>query len=137
MLGDKIGTFQGKVTGQRVLPPEGEHPKFETTAELSGTILGVAARIIGTYWSVVQSDGTLYGENPGQSVTITEDGAQGLFWASGVGKFTGQGTAVSFRGVLYYRGASGPLARLNGLAVVYEWDVDEHGQGQLSLWEWK
>ena len=137
MLGDKIGAFQGKVTVQRVLPSEGEGPKFETTAEISGTILGIAARMIATYWSVVRPDGSLYGECPGQSVTITQDGDMGTFRGAGAGRFTGQGSAVSFRGALYYQGASGKLARLNGVAVVYEWDVDEHGNCQFGLWEWK
>ena len=137
MLGDKIGLFEGKITGQRILPSEGEGPKFETTAEISGTILGVAARMIATYWSLVRPDGSLYGECPGQSVTITQDGDMGTFRAAGAGRFTGQGSAVSFRGALYYQGASGKLTRLNGLAVVYEWDVDEHGSCQFGLWEWR
>jgi len=137
MLGDKVGAFQGKVTVQRALPSEGEGPRFETTTELSGTILGIAAHMIGTYWSVVRPDGTLYGECPGQSVTITQDRDMGTFRATGAGRFTGQGAAVSFRGALYYEGASGKLARLNGVAIVYEWDVDENGQGQFGLWEWK
>lgn len=71
MLGDKIGTFQGEITLQQALPSEGGVPRFETTTELSGTILGIAARMLGTYWSVVRPDGTLYGECPGQCVTIT------------------------------------------------------------------
>jgi hypothetical protein len=29
------------------------------------------------------------------------------------------------------------LAPLNGMAVLYEWDVDEHGNAQTPLWEWK
>jgi hypothetical protein len=74
MLGEKIGAFQGKITVQRVLPSEGQGPKFETTAEASGTILGIAARVIATYWSVVLPDGSLYGETSGPCPTITQDG---------------------------------------------------------------
>jgi hypothetical protein len=136
MLGEKIATFQGKITGQRVLPSEGP-PKFETTAEASGTILGVAARVIATYWSVMLPDGSLYGETSGPCPTITQDGDVGCYRGSGAGRITGQGSAVSFRGAIYYQGASGKLAPLNGLALVHEWDVDEHGNGQFSLWEWK
>jgi hypothetical protein len=137
MLGEKIGAFEGKITGQRVLPPEGECPKFEATAEISGTILNSTARMIATYWSLVRPDGSLYGECPGQSVTITQDGDMGRFMGTGAGRFTGQGSAVSFRGAIYYQGATGKLARLNGLAIVYEWDVDQHGNCQFHLWEWK
>lgn len=137
MLGEKIGEFRAKVTVQRALPAEGTSPKFETTADGNGTIVGVPARLIGTYWSTVMPDGTLYGECPSQSATITQDGDTGVFRASGAGRFTGPGGAVSFRGALYYQGASGKLARLNGMAVVYEWDVDADGNARFSLWEWK
>ncbi len=43
MLGEKIGEFRGKNIGQRLLPSEGPSPRFEVTAEVSGTILGIAA----------------------------------------------------------------------------------------------
>ena len=79
MLGEKVGEFQGKITGQRVLPPEGARPKFETTVEIRGTILGVASTLVATYWSVLRLDGRLYGENPGQGVLVTGDGDMALF----------------------------------------------------------
>lgn len=136
MLGDKIGAFQGKILGQRVLPSEGL-PKFETTAEGTGTILGVPARVMATYWSAMQPDGSLYGETVGPCPTITENGNTAAYRGSGVGRFTGRGSAVSFRGAVFFRGGTGKLASLNGLAIVFEWDVDEHGNGQFNLWEWK
>src|SRR5690349_8789616 len=52
MLGEQIGVFEGKITAQRVLPSDAG-PKLETTAEASGKILGVAARVIATYWTVM------------------------------------------------------------------------------------
>ena len=116
MLGEKIGEFRGKVTGQRMLPSDGL-PKFETTAEGAGTIIGIPARVMATYWSAMQPDGSLYGETVGPSPTITKDG--------------------DMRGAVFYQGATGKLSRLNGLALVFEWDVDEHGHGVLGLWEWK
>jgi hypothetical protein len=136
MLGEKIGSFQGKVTGQRVLPPEGGRAKFETSVEITGTILGVANRGIGTYWSMVMPDGSLYGENPWQGVTMTSDSDTAIFAATGVGRFKAEG-GVSFRGAAYYQGATGKLAPLNGRALVYEWEVDGSGNAQLDLWEWK
>jgi hypothetical protein len=136
MLGEKIGDFQSRITGQRALPADGTRPKFETTADGHGQILGVPARIIATYWSVVLPDGTLYGECPGQAVTMTQDGDTAVFRAGGAGRF-GPGGAVSFRGAVYYQGATGKLARLNGMAAVYEWDVAADGSARFSLWEWK
>jgi len=137
MLGEKLGEFRGKVTGQRVLPPDGSGPKVETSFEISGTILGVEATMMGTYWSIVRPDGTLYGECPKQGIIMTRDGDMGTWTGTGVGRFTGHGSAVSFRGVVYFQTASQKLARLNGVAVLYEWEVDEHGNAHTPFWEWK
>jgi hypothetical protein len=64
MLGEKLGEFQGKVTGQRIRPAEGANPKTETSFEISGTLLGIDATMMGTYWTTVRSDGLLYGRVP-------------------------------------------------------------------------
>jgi hypothetical protein len=119
-----------------MLPPEGSRPKFETSVEIRGTILGVASTLVATYWSVLRPDGRLYGENPGQGVLMTGDGDTALFRGAGLGRFTGSGSAVSFRGAVYWETTSQKLARLNQAAHVFEWDVDEHGEAQFTLWEW-
>jgi len=136
MLGEKVGEFRGKITGQRMLPPEGSRPKFETSVEIRGTILGIASTLVGTYWSVLRPDGKLYGENPGQGVLLTGDGDMALFRATGLGRFTGSGSAVSFRGAAYWETTSQKLARLNQAAHVFEWEVDENGEARFTLWEW-
>jgi hypothetical protein len=137
MLGDKLGELQGKVTGQRILPAEGGRPKVETSFEISGTVLGVETTMMGTYWSTVRSDGLLYGECPMQGALVTRDGAVGTWTAAGVGRFTGQGSAVSFRGAIYFQTVPPPLARLAQVAVLYEWDIDAQGNARTPLWEWK
>jgi hypothetical protein len=137
MLGEKLGEFRGKVTGQRVLPAVGGRPTLETSFEISGTILGINATMMGTYWSTTRPDGTLYGECPQQGVLMTQDGEPGTWSGTGVGRFTGHGSAVSFRGTLYFQTTSPKPARLNGMAVLYEWDVGGHGKAQTPLWEWK
>ncbi len=135
MLGHKIGSFRGKVLGQRILPPEGDHPKFETTAEVHGTVLHVPARIVSTYWSIVAPDGTFYGESPLQSLTVTEDGDRGLFRGAGAGR-TGYGHEVHFRGAIFYHAAAGKLAALNGHTLVFEWNQNQDGV-VFEFWEWK
>jgi hypothetical protein len=137
MLGKKLGEFQGNVTGQRVLPPDGSGPKVETSFEISGTIHDIEATMMGTYWSTVRPDGTLYGECPKQGIIMTKDGETGAWSGAGVGKFTGHGSAVSFRGAIYFQIASQKLAHLNEIAVLYEWEIDEHGNAQTPFWEWK
>lgn len=135
-LGEKVGEFRGKITGQRMLPPEGSRPQFETSVEIRGTILGVASTLVATYGSVLRPDGRLYGENPGQGVLMTGDGDTALFRGTGLGRCTGSGAAVSFRGAAYWETTSQRLARLNQAAHVFEWDVDENGEARLTLWEW-
>ena len=112
-------------------------PRFETSEEISGTILGVGARIIATYTTGVLADGSLYGETVGPCPTITTDGDVGSYIGSGAGKFTGKGSAVSIRGTIYYQGAQGKLAALNGNTLVFEWDVDDDEGAKFELWDWK
>jgi hypothetical protein len=68
---------------------------------------------------------------------MTQDGEMGTWAGTGVGRFTGPGGAVSFRGAVYYQIASQKLARLNSVAVMYEWEIDQDGNGRVGLWEWK
>src|SRR5258708_1918098 len=123
MLGDLVGDSTGKRTGRRVLSTDSGF-KGEVSFEDSGTILGVPANNIGTYWSAPRPDGSLYGE--GQGVTITHDGAMAAWKGQGVGKF-GTGGAVSYRGALYYSTTAPNLARLNTVAAVFEFEVDADG----------
>jgi len=131
MLGEMIGEERGKITGQRVL----SDGKFEVTFQASGKIFGLDETNIGTYSSKMMSDGTLYGK--GQGALMTADGQMASWKGSGVGKFTGKGAGVSFRGAIYYRTNSPKLARLNGLAVVFEYETDEAAKTHNKSWEWK
>ncbi len=135
MLGEMIGEVRGKITGNRVLPSEGQAPKVETSMQQSGKILGVEVTDMGTYCSVARAVGGLYGE--GQGVTMTKDGEVATWTGQGVGRFTGRGSAVSFRGALYYQTTSTELARLNSIAIVFEYETDENGNTHAKFWEWK
>lgn len=135
MLGEKIGVLTGKVTGQRVLPV-GEGPKVETSFEISGEFGGIGSTFLGTYWSKVRPDGSLYGECPHQGVFMTVDGGVGTWTAAGVGRFTGNGAAVSFRGAIYLLTAPDALAHLTHVAIVYEWDIDAESNAVGGFWEW-
>ena len=135
MLGEMLGEERGKVTGYRVLPSEGQGPKVEVSFQASGRILGIETTDRGTYWSVVRPGGALYGE--GQGVLMTKDGEMASYSAQGVGRFTGKGGGVSWRGAIYYQTASQKLARLNGIAVIFEYEVDENDNTHVKFWEWK
>ncbi len=137
MLGEKLGELHGKITGYRVLPADGDRPKVETSLEISGTLLETEITLMGTYYSVVRADGSLYGECPWQGVLMTKDGEVGTWAGSGVGRFTGDGKGCSFRGPLYFQINSQKLARLNQVCAIYEWEVDGNDNADLGLWEWK
>lgn len=132
MLGEKILEEKGKITGTRVLETTPQ-PKVETSFEARGTLLGMEHRTIGTYWSVMQPSGTLYGE--GSGVVMTKEGVA-TWKGSGAGKLTERG-GVMFRGAIYYQTGVERLLRLNGLAVIFEYETDENDNTRSVAFEWK
>ena len=132
MLGELLGETAGKRMTRRVL--SAEPPKVEVSFEDSGKMLGVNLSGFGTYWSIIRSDGSIYGE--GEGIMISQDGEMCTWKGSGLGKFKEAG-AVSYRGILYYRTASQKLARLNSVAGVFEYEVDKEGKTHTKVWEWK
>jgi N-acetylmuramoyl-L-alanine amidase CwlA len=132
MLGEKVVEEKGKVTSTRVLESMPQ-TKVETSFEAQGKILGIEHRTTGTYWSVIQPSGTLYGE--GNGIAITKEG-MATWKGSGAGKFTETG-GVIFRGAIYYQTNAERLLTLNGLAVVFEYEVDENGNTKSIGFEWK
>jgi|SRR5207248_11683080 len=72
MLGEKIGEISGKIIMQRVLPNLGGDPKIETSFQATGSVLDTNVSDTGTYWTVLRTDGTQYGED--QGVMIIRDG---------------------------------------------------------------
>jgi hypothetical protein len=135
MLGEQIGEETGQITGTRVLPDEGAGPKVEVSFQSSGTTLGVHGNNMGTYVSVARPDGTLFSD--GQGIVMTDDGEVVTWRGQGVGRPTGHGMAVSVRGAVYCQTASERLARLNGIALLYEFEADESGKTTTKTWEWK
>src|SRR5438128_1162788 len=99
MLGEKIGEETTKTTGRRVLNVEGA-PVVETSAQGTGTLLGVQYHTMVTYTGKLQADGTLMGE--GLGVLMGKAGESATFTAKGVGKFTPTG-GVSWRGAFFFK----------------------------------
>jgi len=135
VIGNQSAKFSATITGRRVLPSDPAGPKIETSVAGEGIVGGAPATTMGTYWSIVRADGTMYGE--GQGVVMTSDGSMATWRGNGVGKFTDTRGAVSFRGAVYFESSQAPLSNLNGVACVYEWDVDAAGNGTWNIWEWK
>ena len=137
MLGAILGTLRGRVTGQRVLPSAGSAARTEISFEISGTLMGIKVTMLGTYWSVARANGSLYGECPNQGVLMTSSGQPATWTGAGMGRFTGKGAAVSFRGAIYVDGGGPKFARLTRMAIVYEWDVAADGSAEARFMEWK
>jgi len=135
MLGEMYSEEIGQVTGVRVLPTENGAARLEITFQAGGTILGLHSTDMGTYVGTLNSDGTLSGS--GQGVIMTEDGGVATWVGHGVGKPTGKGNGVSWRGAVYYQTQSPSLTRLNSIAGVYEFEVDETQKTEGKLFEWK
>ena len=132
MLGELIYQGSGKRNVRRILSTE--PVKVEVTFEGGGKVLGVEAVEIGTYTSVIRSDGSIYGEGAGVLMTTAGDS---ITWkGAGVGTFKERG-AVSYRGAIYYYTAAPKLSRLNTVASVFEFEADENGNTQSKAWEWK
>ena len=134
MLGELVGEEKGKISGYRVIPSKGGGQRVEISFQAHGKMLGIEHRDLGTYWSVVQPNGFLYGE--GQGVVMTKDGDRATWVAQGAGRFK-PGGGVIWRGAVYYQTASPKLARLNGIAVVFEYETDAHDNTSAKYWEWK
>lgn len=134
MLGEKIGESVGKVTGRRVLANPGGGVKMETSFEAAGKVLGVEEKETGTYWSVARPDGLLYGE--GQGILMGKGGEMATWVGQGIGRVSEDG-GVSFRGAVYYEARTPAWSRLNGIAAVFEYEVDAEGNTRAQLWEWK
>ena len=134
MLGDLIAEEQGRIVLRRVLPSDGQAPKVEVSFEASGKLLGSDVTNLGTYWSVVQSSGALYGE--GQGVLMTAQGDIAQWTGAGRGHFTPQG-GVSFRGAVYYQTTAEKFASLNTVAVIYKHESGADGSVVTRSSEWK
>ena len=135
-LGDQVADERGSITAMRVIPgAEGQSPKVEVSFQAAGEILGIQATDIGTYCAVTRPDGLLYGE--GQGIITTKDGETAIWKGTGVGRPTGHGSAVSWRGAVYYQSSSERLQRLNGVAGIFEHEADENGNTLGKVYEWK
>jgi hypothetical protein len=135
MLGEQIGTEQGKVTTRRVLPGDDyRYIKLEISFEAQGTVYGIAGTNIGTYTIFERVPGQMYGE--GQGIIMTNDG-QGAIWKGhGIGRADENGT-MSFAASVAFQAGPGSLERLNHVLVVAEHSIDMEGNAKSALYEWK
>jgi hypothetical protein len=133
-LGDQIGEASGRITGTRVLAPEGQPVKVEVALQGSGTMLGQQITDVGTYWQTLRPGGVLYGE--GDNLFLTPDGQSAHWTGFGVGRPTGPFPAGHFAVCGSALTDSQSLGRLNEVVTAIEFDVGEDGNYHWTAWEW-
>ena len=134
MLGDKLGNVVGKVVLRRVLRSGSGAPRTETTQRGAGVLLGVEFQDMGTYESEIRPDGTLLGT--GQGIYMGKGGAVATWTGQGVGTIL-KGGVSTFRGAIYVYSTSEAWQRLNGVATLFEYEVDAEENYKGTLTEWK
>jgi hypothetical protein len=135
MLAGLIGEEHGRTTLTRVLPGTDVGPVMEVSFQANGIILGVQTNDIGTFLASARPDGSLFGD--GQGLVTTPDGEVAMWRGQGIGRRLGAGGATAWRGAIFYQTTCQRLLALNGMAVVFEFDIDEQGLTQSKSWEWK
>jgi hypothetical protein len=133
VLAGLLGQEEGRISGQRVLPGSGISPDLEVSFEASGVILGIRTSGVGTYAATPRTDGSLFGE--GQGVMTTPDGEIATWRGQGIAR-RASATGANWRGAMYFQTACERLVALNGMAVVFEFDVDSEGKTKAKFWEW-
>jgi hypothetical protein len=135
-LGDQIGEASGRITGTRVVTPLGGHTQqIEVSFQGSGRMLGQDITNIGTYVQTLRPGGVLYGE--GDVLNVTGDGESAQWTGFGVGRPTGPFPAAHFAVCGSIETASQALSRLNEIATVVEYDVDQEGNYRYTMWAWQ
>jgi hypothetical protein len=121
----------------RVLPGDDfRYLKMEITYQASGTLLGMPAQDMGTIEVFERVPGQqTYGSGRGMLMTA---GGGVIYNQHGVGTMSGDGMAPSVRfSAAAQAPADGPLARLNGVLMIGEQEVDAEGNMRTTLYEWK
>lgn len=130
MLGEVVYEGKGKVVGIWVM----ENGNPEITGLLQGMILGEEFSSTFSYYSEMRPDGTGYGGV--RCFYRTKSGSMGRFIGNGNSINNPDGSSI-IRGALCYSNPPGKYAKLNGIAVAYEFNADKDGNLNSKGWEWK
>ena len=133
MLGDLLYEETGQVTGIEVLPPEDGGAVLKVSLQAAGTIQGVAHTSIWTYTSTTRTDGSVFGQ--GHGVMTTADGDVVHLLGRASDQSGGPGSATHYRGAIHFQTTSEKFSRLNGVASVFEYDVEADGSSKAKIWE--
>lgn len=131
VLGDLVAEDRGKTIGLRILPDG----KMEQTGQGTGKWWGIEATNLSTNLAAMRPDGTFSGQ--GDGLIMTKDGDTMAVRIYGIGRPTGQGSGVSYRGTALVQSATMRFAQATKQVLVFEFESDEKGDYLLKVWEWK
>lgn len=127
------------VQSQKVLEVQ-PLPKLETSFVENDTIKGGSTKAtdMGTYSSVIKSDGAIYGE--GKGIITTPNGEMTTWTGQGIGHVMADGT-TRFTGTLLFSNPfpekAGNLSFLNNMVGIFIYDIHADGKISSKVWEIK
>jgi hypothetical protein len=132
-IGKQLTDETGRITVRRVLSVESGSARVETTFESAGYLGDIHYTDLGTLWSVIRSDGTLYGEWKGGLRSDSNDTA--VYRGITGGAYLDE-TLHSrvYRGALTFENATGAFAELNSNLAVFEAVLDDDGKVTYRTW---
>lgn len=107
---------------------------MEHSASGEGRFKNIKTTEIDTFWAIPVGKNEVCGE--GQGIIYPETGEIVTVRGYGIGKTDDSGI-TSFRGTNFYKTSSPELAFINNAIGAFEFEVDESGNYQVKVWEWK
>ena len=133
-IGRLLTEEQGRLTVRRVLSVDEGAAKAETTFETVGFLHDVRYTALGTLWSFIRPDGTLYGELKGG--LRTDDNDTGVYRGITGGKYLADTKhGRTYRGAITFENTVGALAELNSVLAVFELEIDDSNKVNYRTWE--
>jgi hypothetical protein len=133
-IGKLLTEEQGRLTVRRVLGVESGSAKVETSFESAGLLNDVHYTDLGTLWSYIRPDGTLYGEWKGG--LRTDDNDTAVYRGITGGKYIDDTLhSRTYRGAITFENAHGAFAELNSVLAVFEMEIDDTGKLTYRTWE--
>jgi len=133
-LGRLLTDEKGRLTVRRVLSVEDGAAKVETTFETAGLLGEVPYTTLGTLWSYIRPDGTLFGE---LKAGVRSEGNDTAVYRGITGGRYIENTKHSrtYRGAITFENAVGALSELNSALAVFELAIDDAGVLSFRTWE--
>lgn len=136
MLGDTIGHARGRVVSTRVLPPVENEVVLEISFQGEGEMLNVSFNDMGTSKLIFRSDGMIEAQD-GHVVMFGSKGEIARLHSAGLGKLTGPVPQGRYTSTGMFETNAACWKHLNEIIGIFEFIVDDEGNYQVKIWEWK